>query len=125
LRVGGEDLGHGLFKLPASVDPTLNFLNPFLGDTLDALLAPGHEGERPNRVSLLIRGTVAGRLTTTAVSEGKRTGQQVRGDGEAAEEFELALAESGGGRAFGCDLHMSVMIHTANVESSPFPQMRK
>ena len=29
-----------------------------------------------------------------------------------AEELELALAESGGSWTFGCDLHMSVMIHT-------------
>jgi hypothetical protein len=63
-------------------------------------------------VSLLVCGAVAGGLTTTAVSQGKRTGQQVGGDGEAAEELELALAESGGSWTFGCDLHMSVMIHT-------------
>jgi hypothetical protein len=63
-------------------------------------------------VSLLVRGAMAGGLTTTAVSQRKRTGQQVRGDGEAAEEFELALAESSGSRTLGCDLHMSVIIHT-------------
>jgi hypothetical protein len=63
-------------------------------------------------VSLLVPGTVAGRLTTTAVSEGERTGQQVGRDGKAAQEFELALAESGGLGTFGCDLYMSVIIHT-------------
>jgi hypothetical protein len=46
------------------------------------------------------------------VSQGNRTGQQIGGEGEAAEEFELALAESGGSWTFGGDLHMSVIIHT-------------
>jgi hypothetical protein len=55
---------------------------------------------------------MAGGLTAAAVSEGKRTGEQMRRDGEAAEEFELALAESGGLGTSGCDLHMSVIIHT-------------
>ena len=112
LRVGGEDLGHGLFKFPACIDEALNFLDSFLRDALDVLLAPGHERERPNGVSLLVLGAVASRLTTTAMSERERTGQQVGRDGEAAEEFELALAESGGLGASGCDLHMSVIIHT-------------
>ena len=47
-------------------------------------------------MSLLVGGTVASGLTTTAVGEGERTGQQVGGDGEAAEKLELALAESRG-----------------------------
>jgi hypothetical protein len=63
-------------------------------------------------VSLLVGGAVASGLATTAVSERERTGQQVGGDGKAAEEFELALAESGGLRTLGCDLHISVIIHT-------------
>jgi hypothetical protein len=44
-------------------------------------------------------------LATAAVSEGKRTGQQVGRDGEAAEEFELALTKTSGLWTFGGDLH--------------------
>jgi len=39
------------------------------------------------------------------VSERKRTGKQVGRDGEAAEEFKLALAEPCGLGTFGCNLH--------------------
>jgi hypothetical protein len=48
---------------------------------------------------------MAGGLTTAAVRERKGTGKQVGRDGEAAEEFELALAEPCGLGTFGCDLH--------------------
>jgi hypothetical protein len=63
---------------------------------------------------------MAGGLTTATVSEGKRTGEQLGRDGEAAEKFELTLAESGGLGTFGCDLHMSVIIHTEIAVSRPF-----
>jgi hypothetical protein len=65
------------------------------------------------------------RLTTAAVSERKRTGEQIGWDGEAAEEFELALAESSGLGAFGGDLHMSVIIHTEQIKSNDYLGMRK
>jgi hypothetical protein len=54
---------------------------------------------------------MAGGLTAAPVSEGKRTGEQIGRDGEATEEFELALTESGGLRTFGCNLHMHVIMH--------------
>jgi hypothetical protein len=125
LGIGGQDLGHGFFKLTASLDPALNFLDPLGGDALHAFLASGHEGERPNGVALRIVSAMAGGLTTAAVSERKRTREQIRGDGEAAEKFELALAESSGLGAFGGDLHMSVMIHTELAKSSDHLGMRK
>jgi hypothetical protein len=103
----------------------LNLIDPFRGDALDALLTPGHKSERPHGVSLRVGGTVAGRLTTPAVGERKRTGQQVSGDGKAAEKLELALAESGGLGALRGDIHMSVIIHTEDGPSSPFGEMRK
>jgi hypothetical protein len=103
----------------------LNFLDPLVRNALHALLASGHEGERPNGVALLVPSAMAGGLTTAAVSERKRTGEQIGRDGEAAEEFELALAESSGLRALGCDLHMSVIIHTDKPKSSLFSGMRK
>ncbi len=68
---------------------------------------------------------MAGGLTTAAVSEGKRTGEQVGRDSEAAEEFELPLAESSGLRAFGADIYMSVILHTEKAKSSASLRMRK
>jgi len=46
---------------------------------------------------------MAGGLTAAAVGEGERAGQQVGRNGETAEQFELALAQSGCSRAFGFD----------------------
>jgi hypothetical protein len=110
LRVSGEDLGHRLFKLPARLHQALNFLDPLIRDMLHTLLAPGHEGERPDRVPLLVFSAMTGGLTAAAVAERKRTGEQIGGDGEAAEELELALTESCSLGPFGCDLHMHVII---------------
>jgi hypothetical protein len=74
---------------------------------------------------LLVLGAMATRLATAAVSEGKRTGKQVGRDGEAAEEFELALPETSGLWTFRCDFHMHVIIH-AEVECQDlFSGMRK
>jgi hypothetical protein len=125
LRVGGEDLSYGLFKLPAGLDQALHFLHPLVGNALHALLASGHEGERPNGVALLVPSAMAGGLTTAAVCERKRTREQIGGDGEAAEEFELALAESSGLGAFGGDLYMSVITHTEQTKSNDYLGMRK
>jgi hypothetical protein len=76
-------------------------------------------------MSLLVSSAVASGLAATAVSERKRTGEEVGRNGEATEEFKLALPESSGLRAFGCDLHMSVIIHTETALSSSFSGMRK
>jgi hypothetical protein len=54
---------------------------------------------------------MAGGLAAKAVSQGERSGKKIGRDGEAAEEFELALAETSGFGTFGCNLHMSVIIH--------------
>jgi len=88
LGVGGEDLGHGLFKLSPRFDESLNFLHPIRRDRFDALLAPHHEGERAEGVSFISRAMASG-LTAAAVSQRKRTGQQVGGNGEATKEFKL------------------------------------
>jgi hypothetical protein len=64
---------------------------------------------------------MAGGPATTAMSKGERAGKQVGGDREAAEELELALAESCGLRAFGCDFHMHVIIHAVK-KVKPFFQ---
>jgi hypothetical protein len=125
LGVGGEDLGYGLFKLATRLHQALNFLHPFVGDVLDALLTPGHESERPDRVPLLVLGAMTRGLATAAVSERKATGQQVRGNGKTAEEFELALAETSGLRTFRCDFHMHVIIHAANGSQVLFSGVRK
>jgi hypothetical protein len=64
-------------------------------------------------------------LATAAVSEGKRARKQVRGDGEAAEEFELALPETSGLWTFRCDFHMNVIIHAEYGSQALFSGMRK
>ncbi len=48
-------------------------------------------------------GTVAGRLSATGVAHGQRAGEQFAWELESADEFELALAEAGGLRAFGAN----------------------
>jgi hypothetical protein len=68
---------------------------------------------------------MAGGLTTAAVSEGKRTGKQIGRDGEAAEEFELPLAETSSLATFRCDLHMHVIIHAEDQSQALFSGMRK
>jgi hypothetical protein len=68
---------------------------------------------------------MAGRLTAAAVSERERTGQQIGRDGKAAKEFELALPESCGSGTFGCNLHMSVIIHAEEESQALFSGMRK
>jgi len=111
LCISGEDLGDGLFKLPARFHQASNFLDPLVGDVLHPLLAAGHEGERPNGVPPFVLRAMAGGLAAKAVSQGERSGKKIGRDGEAAEEFELALAETSGFGTFGCNLHMSVIIH--------------
>jgi len=125
LGVGGEDLGHGLFKLATRLHQALNFLHPFIGDVLDALLTPDHESERPNRVALLVLGAMASGLATAAVSEREGTREQVGGNGEATEEFELALAETSSLGTFRCNLHMHVIIHAEHESQALFSGMRK
>jgi hypothetical protein len=125
LGVGGEDLGYSFFKLASPLHQPLNFLDPFVGDVLHPLLAAGHEGERPNGVPLLVLRAMAGGLATAAVSKRERSGEQIGRDGEAAEEFELALAETSGLRTFGCNLHMSVIIHAEQESQALFSGMRK
>jgi len=125
LCVRGEDLGHSLFKLPTLVHKPLNFLDPSLGDVLHALLALGHEGESPNGVPPLVLSTVAGRLAAAVVRERERSGKEIGRDGKATEEFELALAETGGLGSFWCELHMHVMIRADSENQALFSGMRK
>jgi hypothetical protein len=76
-------------------------------------------------MTLLILGAMATGLATAAVREGKRTGKQVGGDGEAAKEFELALTETSRLWAFRCDIHMHVIIHAETECQVLFSAMRK
>jgi hypothetical protein len=68
---------------------------------------------------------MASGLATAAVSEREGTGEQVGGNGETAEEFELALAETSGLRALRCDSHMHVIIHAEHGTQALFSGMRK
>jgi hypothetical protein len=55
-------------------------------------------------------GAMAGGFAAAQEAEGERAGQQIVGDAEAAEEFELALAEAGGLRTFRGTVHLMVTI---------------
>jgi hypothetical protein len=68
---------------------------------------------------------MAGGLATAAVSKGERSGKEIGRDGEAAEEFELALAETSGLRTFGRNSHMSVIIHAEEESQALIWGMRK
>jgi len=125
LCVRGEDLADGVLKLAARLHQALNFLNPFVGDVLHPLPAAGHEGERPNGVPLLVLGAMASGPATAAVSKGERSGKQIGRDGEAAEEFELALAETSGLRTLGRNSHMSAIIPAEEESQALFWGMRK
>ena len=110
MGVAGEDLRPRFFKLPARLQQGLNILDPFVRDVLHPFLAADHKSKRPGGVPLLVLGARATGLATAPVREGKRTGKQVGREGEAAEEFELALTERSGLWAFGCDLHNACNI---------------
>jgi len=92
---------------------------------LHPLLAAHHESERPDGVCQFVLPTMTGGPATAAVSEGKRTGKQIGRDGEAVEEFILALAETSGLGTFRCDLHMHVIIHAERESQALFSGMRK
>jgi hypothetical protein len=53
---------------------------------------------------------MAGRLSTTSLADGKRTGKQIFGELELADQRKLALAEPGGFRALGLRTHLDVTI---------------
>ncbi len=76
-------------------------------------------------MGFLVSGARASGLTATAAGQRKRTGEQVSGNGEAAEKLELALAEPGGLRAFAFDLHTLVIRPAGYAQSSPISGMRK
>jgi hypothetical protein len=68
---------------------------------------------------------MASGLAAAAVSQGERSGKKIGRDGEAAEEFELALAETSGFGTLGCNVHMSVIIHAEQKSQALFSGMRK
>jgi hypothetical protein len=53
---------------------------------------------------------MAGRLTTTGAADGQRTGQQIEGNRETAEEVELALTPAGRLGAFWVGKYLEVII---------------
>jgi len=55
-------------------------------------------------------GTMASRLATAKMAEGKRTRQQIVGKVETAHQLELALSQSGSLGALRLDIHLMVII---------------
>jgi hypothetical protein len=79
-------------------------LHPVLGDVLDTLLAPHHEGEGPDRMAWAL----AGGFAAAEMGQGERAGKQILGKMETTHEFEVALPESRGLSAFGFDVRLKV-----------------
>jgi hypothetical protein len=76
LGIGRQDFPHRLLKFVPGLDTATDVLDPVLGDMLDVLLAPHHEGERPDGMAAAL-GTVAGGLATTKMGQGKGAGEQI------------------------------------------------
>ena len=105
--VGGENLAHRVLKLASGAYPCGDGFGPFPGNTFDAVFALGHESQRPGHMARVLRlGAMTCRPATASVCLGKRTGQQVVGDGEAAQDCEFALAKACGSGAFRFAFHM-------------------
>ena len=95
LRVNGQYFTNGVLKFPAGGDACFHFLKYLFGDVLGMFLAVHHEGIGPHRVaSLWTVGATAGMFATAQVAEGERAWQERIGDGEPAEEIDLALEET-------------------------------
>jgi len=78
---------------------------------LDMLFAVHHEGERPNRMARVFwAGAVTGGLTAPDMAFGKRTGKQIVGNAETAQQLELALSEASGVRTFRLSIHLVVIL---------------
>jgi hypothetical protein len=93
-----EQFRQGLFELSAEVHPLANGINPRLGNMLDPFLALDHKSKRPEGVTRAV-GTMTGRLTATAVSQGEGTGKAVGRELETGEKLTFALPKTLGGRA--------------------------
>jgi hypothetical protein len=53
---------------------------------------------------------MAGRLSTTGMADRERTGEQIIGETELADQRELALPEPGGLWTLGLGLHLAVIL---------------
>jgi hypothetical protein len=129
LSVGGEDFADRILKLAAGVDSPLHLLDPLVRNVLGAFLAVDHEGQRPDGVAGVFGlGAVTGGFPATEVALRKRTGEQIVGDWEGAEELGLALAEVSGLRAAGLGVgavHLMVSIPLDIQKASEMFGMRK
>ena len=81
-----------------------------------------HKGQRPGEVAgILGVGTMTAWPAATGMSLGEGTGQEVVGDGKAAQEVELALAEARGLGAFGFAVHLvAIMLQTKRKSKTLF-----
>jgi hypothetical protein len=100
--VGGEQFADGILKLVTGLDAGADQFGPMPGDAFDAAAALVDKGQGPTGMAgVLGVGAMAGGFATSGGGLGERARQQVFGEGEAAQEFKLALAEAGGLGAFG------------------------
>jgi len=93
LCVGRQHFADGVLKLSSRLDPAPHFLDPILGDVLDAFFSLHHKGQRPDRMAPVL-GTMTGGLATTEMREGEGARESILGDRETAQQLKLALAQS-------------------------------
>src|SRR3990172_3424076 len=110
MSVGCHHLSQCLLVFAPSLHPLAHLLNQMLWDVLNLFLAAGHEGQRPDQMSLAL-GAVAVWLATAQLLPGKRTGKKVVRELESADQIKLALANPGCLGSFRLNFHLIVILH--------------
>jgi len=107
LGVGGQHFPRRVLEFAPGFHAAADVLDPVLGDVLDMLLSPHHEGERPDGMAWAL-GAVAGGLAAAEMRQGERAGKQIMRKMETTHEFKLTLPESRGPSTSGFDFHLMV-----------------
>jgi hypothetical protein len=119
LRLCREHLTQSILKSSASFDALADVVDPLFGNAFDPPFSGGHEGQETNGVTLT-GSTVAGGFAAAAMGDGKGAGQEILGQGELAQQSELALAPASGLGTFWGDIHLNVIMHSEMMKINSF-----
>jgi hypothetical protein len=119
LRIGGENLPQSVLKPAAGLDPLADVIHPLFGNPFDPAFPIRHECRKPDGMAFT-RSAVAGGFAATAMGEREGAGQQILGQGEAAEHGELALAPASGLGTFWGGLQLNAIMHSEMERSNYF-----
>ena len=109
LGIGGQHLADRILELPPRGHAVPDLLDPVLGDVLDMLFPPDHEGQRPDFMASAL-GAMAGGFATAEMGEGERARKGIAGNLETAQQFELTLPQSRSKRSSRLVNHLIVVI---------------